>query len=153
MSWVDVVDNGTQGGHVQHSAPLTWRKYKPGSDYTLKDIQLTFQRTLKHELPTLKKEENEKHLFSAQRWRIIIVTWKMNLRTIRPCWQNASHLHKFKGFNIHFLTSPFVLASVVLSTFVRLNLFEGLLFEQKITKTKFRLSQTFKIKTFHLILL
>lgn len=64
-----------------------------------------------------------------------------------------THYCKFKGFNIHFLTSPFVLPYFVLSTFVRLSLFEGLLFEQKITQIKFRLSQTFKIKTFYLILL
>lgn len=40
------------------------------------------------------------------------------------CW-------KKKGFDIHFLTSPFVLGSVVLSIFVRLDLLVGLLLKRK----------------------
>lgn len=77
------------------------------------------------------KRKRRAHLFSAQ-WRwIFIITWKRCWHTVRY----HSHIRDIsggqKGFNIHFLTSPFVLVSAVLSTFCRRTLRTDLLLKRQ----------------------
>lgn len=54
---------------------------------------------------------------------------------VRRCWQNVIGCRTFpagrRTFNVHFLTSPFVLASAVRSTFCRLDLLAGVLLKIK----------------------
>lgn len=130
IPWVDVVISETQGDgdQVQHSVPLTWRKYISNTHETKpwRTLHLHYTKHIKHEHGTMK---NEKAPFfcSVRRGhhRYLEKTFT-DSETLLTCCEQLVHISGERGWTYissrvllfwHLLSSPPFAASIFLQAY------------------------------------
>lgn len=158
MSWVVLVDNETRGDHVQHSAPLTWRKNTPRADETKHQTTgWIFQQTLRQETGRITEEQMKKTFFLLSEEGSSSLPGEKNLQTVKHCWWIPSHItERRRRRNVLTHISSLVLLFWRLSSSPPSSFWissQVYFWKQNNTQIIITLLQTFQIFTCHLLLI